>query len=118
MTIEEFKAQFPRILLPEGHPATAEKLAKCLDFAERRGILEKFLNRIKYLNGYAGERSKGCCLFSDFSPFSFEFLVLDSEGNDWFNGGLVYFGAGESGVSGPQYSVRIGDTSEDWSIHT
>ena len=36
----------------------------------------------------------------------------------WFNGGLIYYGKGDSGVGEPQLSVRIGDTSEGWSIHT
>lgn len=35
----------------------------------------------------------------------------------WFNGGLVYFGTGDTGVD-KQFTVRVGDTSEGWSIHT
>jgi hypothetical protein len=37
----------------------------------------------------------------------------------WFNGGLIYHGAGQSGVDLPQLCVRSGDTSRDgWSVNT
>ena len=37
----------------------------------------------------------------------------------WFNGGLIYFSSGDSGVGLPQLSVRIGDTSKSgWDVHT
>lgn len=39
-----------------------------------------------------------------------------------FNGGLLYYGKGEDGVAGPQFSVRLGaltgDLKEGWEIHT
>lgn len=90
-----------------------------VEFAKRRGLLPLLQERLSYLNGYAQERSKGCRIWKDFAPYSFSFLMLDAQGKGWFNGGLIYFGKGDTGVDGPQFSVRLGDTSEEgWSVHT
>jgi hypothetical protein len=36
-----------------------------------------------------------------------------------FNGGLLFFGAGDDGVGSPNFSVRLGDNLQaGWSIHT
>lgn len=44
---------------------------------------------------------------------------IQKEYKRWFNGGLIYYGPQENGVGDPQYSVRIGDTSQaGWSINT
>lgn len=45
--------------------------------------------------------------------------VLNQRYTLWFVGGLIFHGAGSSGVGAPEFAVRIGDCSEaDWSIHT
>lgn len=90
-----------------------------VEFAKRRGLLLELQEQLTYLNGYAQERSKGCRVWKDFAPYSFSFLMLDAQGKSWFNGGLIYFGKGDTGVDGPQYSVRLGDSYEEgWSVHT
>ena len=95
-------------------------------FAERRNLSEDLQKSLDYLNMYACheedlERTE-CDLYSDFSPFSFTFQMKIKNKNGqyerWFNGGLIYFGEGDSGVNFPQFSVRVGSTNEGWSVHT
>ena len=94
-------------------------------FAKSIGKEEILQKRLDYLDTYAcgdDKEKTRCKLFKDFAPYSFEF-EMQARANDggyryWFNGGLIYYGPNEDGVSG-QYSVRIGDTREvDWTINT
>lgn len=119
--------------LPEGYMESVRA------FAKERGIEAKLQERLDYLDTYAcrfddGEGNEGvdrertkCVLYKDFAPYSFEFVMLkvkDSGGTRllepwmWFNGGLIYHGQGSSGAEFPELSVRLGDTDEDWGIHT
>lgn len=114
MTVQELKTRMNRIQwqVPD------EYLTRILEFAERRKITDKLLKWLTYLNDYAGDRSQGCQVYRDVFP-SFGFTMLDKAGARWFNGGMIYYGPGDSGVGAPQYSVRIGtDLEEDWSINT
>jgi hypothetical protein len=36
----------------------------------------------------------------------------------WFNGGLLFYRKGDSGVGGPNYSVRMDSSDSGWSINT
>lgn len=94
-------------------------------FAEKRGLAEQLQNKLDYLDTYAEHGDRGatiCYLYSDFAPQSFEFEMMkrNDKGDyeHWFSGGLIYFGSGDTGVGAPQFSVRIGNTNEGWSIHT
>ena len=94
-----------------------EHLSKVKAFAEQRGLVKQLQDKLDYLDTYAGREATECFLYQDFAPYSFEFVMM--KGNErWFNGGCIYFGAGDNGVGEPQFSVRIGDSSEGWSIHT
>jgi hypothetical protein len=108
-----------------------EHLDKVIEFAEKRGIVDKLADAMEYLDKYAehGDRGKTkCVLMSDFAPYSFYFLMQRRfAGTDhydtWFNGGCIYYGPGDTGVGLPQLSVRLeaatgGDSREEWSIHT
>lgn len=44
--------------------------------------------------------------------------VTRNEYEFWFNGGLLFYGAGDSGVGGPNFSVRLNAEKAGWSIHT
>lgn len=113
--IEKIKEKYPKLEFANAD----EKLKEVEAFLQKRpDMLEKFDARLKYLNDYAGDNSKGCQLFADFAPLSFEFTMLQADGSYWFNGGLIYHGQGDTGVGAPTHSVRLGDTHEDWSIHT
>jgi hypothetical protein len=114
MTVEELKLVYPNI----SFRVDDEYLAKVLEFAERRGIKENFLDRLNWLGKGAvfGTKSE-CRLFKDFAPYSFEFMHVVN-GKAAMNGGLLYFGPGDTGVDAPQLSVRIGETKEGWEIHT
>jgi hypothetical protein len=98
-------------------------------FAEKRGIVPKLAREMEYLDKYAenGERGRTkCVLMHDFAPHSFYFdmyIKKDGEYEHWFNGGCIYYGEGDTGVGGPQFSVRLeaatgGEAPEGWSIHT
>lgn len=116
---------------------TQELLTKAKAFAV--SIDEKSLDEmLDYLDGYAEHGDRGrtkCLLYGDFAPFSFGFtMFLREDAGDasrpdqgvgpgyrrWFNGGLIYFGPGESGVGDPQFSVDLGgNTSKHrWTVHT
>jgi len=120
----------------EGYLETVRK------FAEETGQTESLQERLDYLGNYAcnsGRQTK-CRLYKDFAPMSFYFVMEIKKEEDtpalpcsgrrryeatdspefrrWFNGGLIYFDAGDTGVSGPQYSVRIDSSKSGWSVHT
>lgn len=86
-------------------------------FAKERGLQNQLQEKLDWLGNYAGEGKTTCCLYKDFAPYSFEFVMMKGD-ERWFNGGLIYFGRGDTGVGMPQLSVRIGDTDEGWSVHT
>lgn len=85
--------------------------------------MEQLESKLNYLRSYGGDIDAiRCNLFKDFAPYSFAFTIErkmpDGDFLFQFNGGLIYFGAGDSGVGMPQLSVKIGDLDEGWSIHT
>jgi len=97
------------------------------EFAARTNQTEKLQKQLDYLGGYACNdgRQTRCLLYRDFAPQSFAFMMqLKREDEpcsayrDWFNGGLIYYGAGENGVSDPQFSVRLDSSSQGWEVHT
>lgn len=118
-----------------------------VEFAKRRGVLGELESRLQYLGGYACKTEMGvdetrtvCVLSHDFAPYSWGIRMYRRKANitvdpknvtldNWrggldrhydfmFNGGLIYYGPGESGVSGPQFSVRNGSSHETWEINT
>ena len=103
--------------------------------ADKIGKRESLEKELKYLSEYAChvDDSYGndcidldrthCLLYTDFAPLSFGFVMQlrqeDGSYKNWFNGGLIWFGPGDTGVGLPQLSVRLGDTSKaGWSVHT
>lgn len=83
-------------------------------------------SQLDYLDTYADDNRVGdtkCVLYADFAPQSFAFVMYtkgkDGEYHYWFQGGLIFHGAGSSGAGAPELSVRLGDTSRaGWSVHT
>lgn len=68
-------------------------------------------------------------LTRDSAPASFNFVIATAKGDYWFNGGLIYHGdqtgweRRDGTIMGadehqPTFSVRIGDHTSPWSIHT
>lgn len=96
--------------LPEGY------LDEVLAFAWKRGLSDQFYSRLEYL-AERGPNDKRTVLGKDFAPFSFTFQHFRGD-QPWINGGLIYYGPGDTGVSAPQFSVRIGDSKEGWSVNT
>ena len=98
-----------------------EYLRKVQAFARKMGLQKQLAEQLRYLHKYAGKNVTLCKLFKDFSPNSFEFTMFRRRAGGeecWFNGGLIYFGPGDTGVGGPQYSVRFGEGNDaGWSIH-
>ena len=98
--------------LPDGY------MDEVLAFAERRGLLCQIMEQLAYLA--ETERWQGTRrvqLYKDFAPYSFTFQEYIND-KPAIYGGLIYYGPGDTGVSGPQFSVRIGDTREGWRVNT
>lgn len=102
------------------------KLAKEHEMYEPNENVDGSLKeRLEYLDKYA-ETNRGdtrCILFKDFAPMSFEFVMQkkgpDGEYKRWFNGGLIFHQAHDSGAGAPTFSVRLGNNKKSgWSIHT
>ena len=97
-------------------------------WAEENGKLGCLQDKLDYLGSFScPENDKTltkCVLYKDFAPQSFGFTMFkkDRETGEykrWFNGGMIYYGAGDTGVGAPQLSVRIGDSSQSgWQINT
>jgi hypothetical protein len=99
-------------------------------FADSRGPeIRKILeDRLNYLDSYAG-RERTRCTLSPERGYNFFFRMERknetlSEGREepvydpWFVGGLIYYGAGETGIGAPQFSVRLIADKEGWEINT
>lgn len=129
-------------------PEAKQYLEDVRAFADRRGpeTRAKLEAQIKYLEEYGGMKEGVLVdpsrfvvvLSSDRSPHSFnvtwylrkvdhavpiEKFIDDKTRSAFYsyfmNGGMIYYGPQESGVSGPQFSVRSGsETDEDWTINT
>lgn len=124
-----------------------KKFDEIIEFAKSRGVLNKLEDRLKFLGEYACKTEMGidetrtvCVLHHDFAPYSWGIQMYRRKDNitvdpknvtldNWrggldryyvfmFNGGLIYYGPNESGVSSPQFSVRNGSSDETWEINT
>lgn len=118
MTVDEVLKEFSRLEVPDD--SGRKRLQECIDLAEKKNIFS-LMEKLRYLNGYAGEQSKGCRLYHDFAPFSLGFVVIKADGKEWFNGGLIYYGKDDLGYGAPQFSVRGSRTNkgnEGWEINT
>ena len=105
-----------------------DRLEAARRFARQRGLSERLEEQLAYLRDYGegdGHPWKGRIavrLFDDSAPHSFlVHWVLDPDTDEekvWMNGGLIYYGRGDTGVSAPQFSVRLTGTDEGWQVHT
>jgi len=89
-----------------------------MQFVKTRGndVKKSFAKCLKHLKGHLSWADE-VVLSKDFAPFSF-FFSLRKEGQRDFCGGMIYYGPGEGGSGSPQFSVRIGEQVEEWTIHT
>ncbi len=104
-------------------------LEKVRAFADRVGAREELEATLSYLENYRGGECL-CVLYHDLAPHSFGFELLGPEREDGsrnclFNGGVIYYGPGESGASAPQYSVSLAGAlggaeakKHRWEVHT
>lgn len=88
-----------------------------------RDCLRRLSNAHNWCMSPGFARRQGVKLFKDFAPFSWDFVVYNvmEDGAEKFvyNGGLIYFGPNEDGVSGPQFSVNLSPSDKaGWRIHT
>lgn len=108
----------------------SEYVAQVKDFARSIDKLDQLEKELEYLNSYACrldddkldlEKTR-CVLYKDWATHSFGFMMMvrdkNGEYKNWFNGGLIFYQAGDTGVGGPQYSVRLDNSTTGWSIHT
>lgn len=88
-------------------------------FAFAVDALDKFRERLDYLNQYADGRCN-CHLHKDFAPHSFEFVMHREDGTRWFNGGLIYSGPGQPmDGSAPAMTVSLSrESGHNWGVHT
>lgn len=96
-------------------------------FAESVGALGKLQKQLDYLDTYAEHGARGhtlCTLYKDFAPNSFSFVMRIKQ-NDagaygfWFNGGLIWYPPGDSGVGAPQFSVSLEISNDhEWRVNT
>ena len=115
MTTQEFKERFKTADLSRVADTYMEKV---LTFAEKRGLLENLQKKFGQM-AFPTFFGKPCTtrVSKDFSPYSFYFETYVGD-RLVLSGGLIYYGPGESGVDAPQLSVRIGDLTEGWEVHT
>ena len=109
------------------HELAQKKMDDAKAFAESRGLSEQFKDKLGYLDNYAcdenDEEKTLCIITNDHAPHGFNFVMKmrktkDSEYAPWFNGGLLYYHAGDLGFGAPNFSVRPAGRDEGWEIHT
>lgn len=98
-----------------------------VEFAERNRIVHQLAKTLEYLDKYAENGVRGktrCDLYYDFAPHSFSFVMKrrneDGSYIDWFNGGCILHGVGDTGVDYPNYSVTLSPPQHEpeWQVHT
>ena len=104
-------------------------LLDALSFATARNLLWDDPNSrvrlslgdgLKYLNANDDIR-RAVVLSGKDGQYGFSLSAYVWRSSAWahsYNGGLLYYGSGDSGVGGPNFSVRIGSVAEGWNIHT
>lgn len=101
------------------------KLDEIRAFAEKRGLTKQLQGQLDRLDsGTFFGVPADVILTNDFAPYSLLFSIVPKGKHEptdkdiFMFGGFIYHGPGDTGVSAPTYSVRIGDLSEGWSTHT
>lgn len=105
-----------------------ESLKEAISFAKKMNLGHQFCRQLEWLSRYGQtpekflEQTVRCCLYKDFAPFSFEFVMQkkDSKGEwgRWFNGGLIYQGPGlPADGSFPTLTVSLHNQT-GWFVHT
>lgn len=108
-----------------------ERFTEASKFAAQHNLLRPWLDKLKYLDGYAngeGQRKDTrCTLYPDSSPFSFGFTmeVKDDPREDWrhwFVGGLIYHGPvpdDATNADNPTLTVELSsEEGAHWGVHT
>jgi len=106
-----------------------EYLTEVRSFAKECELEASLNSQLTYLNTYACSSKEStdltktkCILYKDWAPHSFVFTMMmknkDGEYDYWFNGGLIFYNAGDTGVD-KQFSVRLSNTRKSgWEVHT
>lgn len=114
MNVSELKEQFEGKVdfsaVPEDY------LQKVLDFAESRALTNLLLDRFRQISAAKAD-DLPTKVYQDWAPYSFVWQEFWGQSKGLF-GGLIYHGAGDTGFGAPTLSGRIGQTNEDWGIHT
>jgi hypothetical protein len=85
-------------------------------YADARGLRAQLEDKLLWLQRFRDGTCE-CVLYPDHSPYSFYFeLLLD--GRRLMNGGVIFYDAGDTGTSAPQFSVRLDASRSGWEIHT
>lgn len=102
-----------------------EHLDEVKVFAEKIGKLEQLQSKLDWLDNFGDRESTRVELRSDIGGgLSFVFDVYGRDPRTGFidkfrfNGGLIFYDKGDSGVGAPQFSVRLDSSECGWEIHT
>lgn len=97
-------------------------LADARAFSVSRGIGANFEQQLKYLEGYGGSSNRVTLYKDGRRNFYFQIERKIPEEDEWeviLEGGLIYYGKGDTGVGAPQFSVRLGNEDrEEWRVNT
>lgn len=113
MTAAELKALYPETKWF----VDDDVLQASLDFAEKKGLLENFLESARYMcmPTFFGQPCESR-VRKDFAPYSFDWSKWIA-GKCIYNGGMIFHGRGDTGVDAPTFSVTM-NPEEGWQIHT
>lgn len=108
-----------------------ERLEQARAFADGLGpdVRAQLEDKLSYLERYR-DGTCLCDLYTDFAPHSFGFTIYgpvkeNGKRDHWLTGGLIFYQPSDTGVGGPQFSVRLGagkgrlsPERPHWEIHT
>ena len=110
------------------HETANDTFHKCVELATKIGKLynpnswnrDSFGDYMDYMEGYSGFPHYWKLWKDNEYGFYFNLFMRneDKEWRMWFNGALLFFGKGDSGVSGPNFSVRMDSSDSGWCMHT
>lgn len=100
--------------------AHAIRIGKLVD-PPKANLRSSLVNWLKYLDGYG--RHNAVVLNGPDGPYGFSVTCYgwSTKAGAWmvrWYGGLLYYGDDDNGVAGPNFSVRLGELSKGWSLHT
>jgi uncharacterized protein YihD (DUF1040 family) len=120
-----FRRDYPLFKYPDVGEYGWPRLLGAYEFAKSRRLELQFTRQLgivhdsyRPMEGQGSSGKSETWIYGDSGGLPSFGWAHRRDGRTFIDGGLIYFGKGDSGVGAPQFSVRQETGSEGWSVHT